>query len=306
VKPAASLGARLWAYQKERFPVWFTLPLALGICLSAVAYSRLSSGQTGFIGWDRFALGFYTSAVLFFLLRVLDEHKDQDIDRRWRPELPVPRGLVSLAELRAVIGALAGVALILNAWLMPAMLPLLLVAAAWAALMGVEFFVPQWLKAHPMAYLHSHMLFLPAMDFYSTGLDWRLEGRAPGFSLLLFLAVTYLNGLVVEFGRKLRTPEQEREGVDTYSKLWGVPKAVRLWMLSVGLAAMMAVAAGSQAQAGPLRLVLLAVVLLAVLWQGWAFLREPSPVGAKRVETLSGVWTLFTYFWLGLGPFLLA
>ena len=26
------------------------------------------------------------------MLRVLDEHKDHDVDRRYRPELPVPRG----------------------------------------------------------------------------------------------------------------------------------------------------------------------------------------------------------------------
>ena len=61
--------------------------------------------------WPLFVVGALTALVFFFLLRVLDEHKDQDVDRRWRPELPVPRGLVSLAELRWIGGSRAGLVL---------------------------------------------------------------------------------------------------------------------------------------------------------------------------------------------------
>jgi 4-hydroxybenzoate polyprenyltransferase len=301
-----SLLKRLWVYQQERFPVWFTLPMSFGICLSAVAFSRLSSGQAGFIGWGRFLAGAFTASVLFFLLRVLDEHKDQDIDRNYRKELPVPRGLITLAELRWVGGGLSALAVALNAWLMPDMLPLLLLPAAYAALMAREFFVPTWLRRHPLAYLHSHMLFLPAMDFYSTGLDWRLDHRGPGLSLGVFLCVTFMNGLVVEFGRKLRAPGQEREGVDTYSKLWGPRKAARIWALCVALACGLALWAGSYTRMGALRVVLLLAVAVAVLGQLRPFLRSMDAATAKRVETASGLWTLFAYGWMGVAPFLLS
>ena len=301
-----SLLKRLWVYQRERFPIWFTLPMSFGICLSAVAFSRLSSGRSGFIGWDRFLAGAFTASVLFFMLRVLDEHKDQDIDRVYRTELPVPRGLVTLAELRWVGGGLSAVAVALNAWLMPGMLPLLLLPALYAALMAKEFFVPEWLRRHPLAYLYSHMLFLPAMDFYSTGLDWRLDGRGPGLSLGVFLGVTYLNGLVVEFGRKLRAPGQEREGVDTYSKLWGPRKAARVWALCVALACGLALWAGSYTRLGLVRVALLLAVAAVVLSQLRPFLRAMDAAAAKRVETASGLWTLFAYGWLGLAPFLLS
>jgi len=296
----------MWAYQKERFPVWFTLPMSFGICLSAVAFSRLSSGRGGFIGWGRFLAGAFTASVLFFMLRVLDEHKDQAIDRRYRTELPVPRGLVSLAELRWVGGGLSALAVALNAWLMPAMLPLLLLPALYAALMAKEFFVPEWLRRHPQAYLYSHMLFLPAMDFYSTGLDWRLDGRSPSLSLGVFLSVTFLNGLVVEFGRKLRAPGQEREGVDTYSKLWGPRKAAWVWGLCVALAGGLALWAGSYTRLGPVRVALLCAAAAGALLQLRPFLRAMDAAAAKRVETASGLWTLFAYGWLGLAPFLLS
>jgi 4-hydroxybenzoate polyprenyltransferase len=39
---------------------------------------------------------------LFFQLRVADEHKDNEDDTKYRPERPVPRGLVTLGELRVV------------------------------------------------------------------------------------------------------------------------------------------------------------------------------------------------------------
>ena len=38
----------------------------------------------------------------FFQLRVADEHKDNEDDTKYRPERPVPRGLVTLKELRVV------------------------------------------------------------------------------------------------------------------------------------------------------------------------------------------------------------
>src|SRR5262245_15103368 len=100
--------SRLWRYQAERFPLAQFVPLITLFTFSSVAYSRLSRGEPGFIPWPRFAVGAFTAVVFFFLLRVLDEHKDQDLDRRYRPELPVPRGLVTLSELRRVAMVLAG------------------------------------------------------------------------------------------------------------------------------------------------------------------------------------------------------
>ena len=42
------------------------------------------------------------------------------------------------------------------------------------------------------------------------------EGPAPP-ALGWFLAVTFLNGLVVEVGRKMRAPSDEEPGVETYT-----------------------------------------------------------------------------------------
>jgi len=55
----------------------------------------------------RFAAAFATVLLFFLQLRIADEFKDYEEDRRCRPHRPVPRGLVSLGELKAVAGAAA-------------------------------------------------------------------------------------------------------------------------------------------------------------------------------------------------------
>src|SRR5207247_2960644 len=120
---------------------------------AATAYSRLLRGAPGSIRPGLFAAGAFTTLVLFFLLRVLDEHKDAATDRMFRPELPVPRGLVSLGELRAIGIAALLIALALNTVLAPRLLCALGIFALWAALMTKEFFVGAWLRQHITAYL---------------------------------------------------------------------------------------------------------------------------------------------------------
>ena len=126
------------------------VPLVATFTFSAAAYFAASSGATGFIPWQRFLGGVLTALVFFFMLRVLDERKDAAVDRRYRPELPVPRGLVTLAELRWVGGAAMMVVLALNVLLAPALLLPCLAIAGWAALMTREFFVREWLQPTPL------------------------------------------------------------------------------------------------------------------------------------------------------------
>ena len=56
----------------------------------------------------------------------------------------------------------------------------------------------------------SHMLILPLVDLYATACDWWVAGlRRPPPGLYWFLVVSYLNGIVIEIGRKTRAPADE-------------------------------------------------------------------------------------------------
>jgi 4-hydroxybenzoate polyprenyltransferase len=299
----AGLAARFWIYQRERFPLAGFAPQITAFTFSSAAYSRLARGAPGFIPWPRFGVGVFTALVFFFSLRVLDEHKDAEVDRRYRPELPVPRGLVTLRELRLIGGVSLGAAVALNAVLLPALLIPIAIVAAWASLMTREFFVRDWLRAHPTAYLLTHMAIMPLIDSYTTGLDWLAAGRHLPSGLAFFLGVTFMNGMLVEIGRKVRWPGAEREGVDTYTHAWGLRRAPVVWLILMAAAATLAVFALRHVGTGAIEL---ATIGLAAAWGAWAalrFIRRPDAASQLAVERVSQQWMFATYLALGTLPF---
>lgn len=303
--PRRPLLARFATYQAERFPLAGYVPMIVVFTGSAAAYSRLARGVTEWIPWERFAVGAWTSLVLFFLLRVLDEGKDREQDRRFRPELPVPRGLVTLRELRALAAALVASVLLLNLLVAPRLLGAVALVLAYAALMTAEFGARRWLRAHPAAYLLSHMAILPLIDFYTTGLDWLAAAAEPPRALWLFLAVTYLNGIVVEIGRKLRAPADERTGVDTYTVAWGTRVAPAVWIATLGATALVAWLAVQRVGGGAGAAFALLLLATAAALPALTFLRTPRAAGARRIETASGLWTISMYLLLGAAPWAL-
>jgi 4-hydroxybenzoate polyprenyltransferase len=123
--------------------------------------------------------------------------------------------------------------------------------------------------------------------------------------LIWFLVVSFLNGVVIELGRKLRAPADEEPGVETYTFLWGPRVAVSAWwiaLLGTGLTAWWA--ARHIDFAVPVS-ILMAVLLLFAALIAWRFLKQPGSRGAKTFETFSAVWTLLMYLQLGTLPLLL-
>ena len=110
--------------------------------------------------------------------------------------------------------------------------------------MTVEFFVPDWLKARPILYLVSHMAIMPLLDLFVTGAEWLPASGRPASALVLFLALSFVNGCVLEIGRKIWAPDNEREGVETYSGLWGVQGASAVWIAMTGLSFLLLIGVG--------------------------------------------------------------
>jgi 4-hydroxybenzoate polyprenyltransferase len=305
-----SLAGRLWSYQAERFPLAGYVPLIVSFALASASFSRAARqhqgqpGAGGFVAWPLLVTGAATSLTCFFLLRVLDEHKDSDLDRRWRPELPVPRGLVSLAELRAAAAVLVAIVLAANLLVAPVLLSPLLLVAAWMTLMTREFFVRDWLRAHLGAYLVTHMLVMPMIDAYTTGVDW-LVARAPApAGLAWFLAATFANGVLVEIGRKLHAPGSEREGVDSYTRGWGLRRAPLAWLAVLASAASCVTIASRAAGGAPLAAWIAwpAAALIAI--PAVRFVASGEEHDARRIELVSGLWGFVSYLTLGASPWI--
>lgn len=93
--------------------------------------------------------------------------------------------------------------LIVNIFFYPKMLYLFIPVIIYLLLMGKEFFVSAWLKKNIVLYIITHMMIIPLIDVYASGLDWWKEGAEIPKGLLIFLGVSYMNGVVIEFGRKI-------------------------------------------------------------------------------------------------------
>jgi 4-hydroxybenzoate polyprenyltransferase len=295
-----SLFRRLWAYQAERFPLLRTVPLLAVFSASAVSVSAMLAGRP-LPNAGAYLTAFLLAFVLFFQMRAADEVKDLEDDRRFRPERPIPRGLVSLRLIAGLaIAAAPLAALAALAW-HPPLLWLLALAWAWLALMTAEFLAPSWLKARPVLYLVSHMAILPLIDLMLTGVEW-LPGGGPDPALALFLALSFVNGCVLEIGRKLKAAGHERAGVETYSALWGPARAARLWTLCVAVAAALVALNGLSLGIPALAALIAGLGLAAAAWLARRYARAPTPAAEKSLDAASGLWVLLAYATLGFLP----
>jgi 4-hydroxybenzoate polyprenyltransferase len=300
-------ASRFWTYQRERFPLATHGLVVLVLAAGGIGFSLLARGET----WSAAALrpalvAFGVALGAFFQLRVADEYKDFADDLRFRPYRPVPRGLVALHELAYLALAAGGVQIALTVWLRLSLLWFLGAIWLYMALMRWEFFVHDWLRAHPIPYLLSHMVITPLIVLFITACDWHIAGSGWPPALGWFLAAAYANGVVFEIGRKVRAPEDEETGVETYTMLWGPRTAAAVWSAAVigaGICAAVAlwrVAAPRVALLAVGFLVVLAAVALATAIQ---FARSPVRRRAKRIERFSALWMLLLYVAFALMPF---
>jgi 4-hydroxybenzoate polyprenyltransferase len=185
------------------------------------------------------------------------------------------------------------------------LLPYLLVAWFVMMLMGKEFFVGEWLRAHPIPYMLSHRFILPLIDFYLLAAAWQGQG-APPVAFTWFLVATYSNGIVFEIGRKVRSAEDEEIGVETYSALWGVARATAVWLLAVVVAGSAGILAGWTVGESPRVGVAISLVMicgwLAAGYVTWRMIKVPTSSNSGWIERISAVWVLLFYLSMGLLP----
>jgi len=293
---------RFWIYQGERFPIFSYGLMVLTFAFSAMSYSKFLRGDLDF-SFLTLLIGAMTSFGYFFLLRIFDEFKDAEDDAKYRPYRAVPRGLVSFKELKWLAIIIIGLQCILNAVFIPKMIWIWCLVIIYMFVMAKEFFVREWLRKHPIAYLVSHMMVMPVIDFYTTGLDWNNNGISMPDGLIIFLIVTFLNGVVIEIGRKIRAKDAEEAGVETYSYLWGEKGATITWLCVLFTTFIFANIACMYGNFGKIQTIItlscLVFFLVTCSIPAYLFLKTREQKIAAKIETMAGIWTLGMYLSLG-------
>ncbi|PCJ65643.1 MAG: hypothetical protein COA58_09565 [Bacteroidetes bacterium] len=290
-------------YLSERFPLQTHIPIIAIFSFSAICYSLSAVGETEFIPLPYYALTFFLTFSLFLLLRISDEFKDHEDDMKYRKYLPVPRGLVTLNNLKW-IGIGLVIAQIILVVLNLSFLPIYIITMMYLALMFKEFFVEEWLKKHQIAYVFSHMLIIPLVDLVASSAHWSIAGINPPTALGWFFAVSFFNGILLEIGRKIKLPENEEEGVVSYSKLWGMKNAAYTWLVILGITLVLAFVAASAIDSPNWVYILLTVFAIGGSITAFRFLSNPTQPKAKMIENAAGLWTMGMYLNLGALPFL--
>ena len=184
------------------------------------------------------------------------------------------------------------------------LIPILVGVWLYIGLMTKEFFVPDWLRRTPIVYLFSHMLIMPMITFYVSAFDWLCDCRAVPQGLSWLLVLSFCCGLVLELGRKIRIPEHERRGVETYSGLWGTDIAVSFWVIAVVAAVTAYILAVHFIADAGVHVPLAVIVLFLAFFTAICFPQNDEDdfrqLAEKLIEPSSGLVALLLYG--GLGP----
>lgn len=274
---------RAYQYSAERFPLQQFVPLSVLLAFSASVGTQASlnsaSGNVATVCVTALAL-----FLVFLRLRLFDEFKDREHDAIHYPSRPVPRGLVTLRQLRTAIALfLAGeLAISVSRGLWSSLW--FLAALGYSLLMLKEFFAREWLRKHFTVYVVSHELLLIPVLFYL----YSLSGLTPQHVAhpLFWLLTLWLGAqlFLLEVTRKIRSKETEGSSCDTYTAQYGVRRTVLLVLV-------VAAAAVASELAIEWRLVerppfwsyvpLPVFVGLAIVL--WRFVRQPVEAHARAV-----------------------
>jgi 4-hydroxybenzoate polyprenyltransferase len=228
----APFPRRLSAYLGERFPL-----LGHGILIAAYYSSnqflaRVLTEPGRPMHYDLTSLlGALTLFCFFFHLRVFDEHKDYAEDLVHYPQRVLQSGVVTLRDLKILGGIAIAAEILLSALRGPFALAAWLAAFAFSLLMLKEFFAREWLKRHFLVYATSHLLVMPLLSLmvfsFATG---RWPWEAPPW-YWMYAWVGFFVTFNWEVSRKIRAPEDEIEGVDSYTRIFGTYGAAYVVLL---------------------------------------------------------------------------
>lgn len=288
--PLSPFQARFKAWMDERFPLKNSV-LSILVYFSTAMVARSAVGEDAVAIKFTDLIGCLVTWSLFFLLRVFDEHKDYELDLKNHPNRVLQSGLITLSHLK-----LAGViaiamqvlwSLIVDGGWGDATLAWIIMFA-WVCLMGAEFFCGEWLEKRLTLYAFSHMLVMFLIGW------WTATMATPqaelGFAVVVQLLILFIGGFGFEIARKTRGPEEERDTVDSYSRIFGVRGAASIVLgLVTALALTQAILIVHMVGMLWVVLAILAVVYGLTVRQLLAFMAAPSLAQREKNEAMVGL-----------------
>ena len=317
-------------YLNERFPLGKNSIFVLIFTLSGYIYTGLLYNSKIInqifskeikvpMPWHKIVALFIIIFMFFLQLRITDEFKDYEEDLKYRAYRPVQRGVVTLKALGKIGIATVIIQIILAYIIDFKIIYFMIIVWFYMFLMAKEFFIKEWLTKRILIYALSHvviMIFITLVIVNAT--QYIVLGEAENIfkfvalqryrhnidiALIPLFTLNYLNGIVLEIGRKTRRADEEEHGVQTYSKLWGKKKAVVILSLLFAVEYFLVILGLSYTYEKYFLfsgLVLLIILIISIYFM-IKFLKKD--LSGKIVESVSGLWIVFSSMGMGLLPY---
>lgn len=295
-------------YQKERFPVLiyglyifcivfavfcfssYMVPIAAETFLEETNVNTLLPVKFEY-EYLKLIPMFIFAFLQFLMVRIVDEFKDYEEDSKYRPYRPVPRGLVTLKELKTLFIICGVIQFAVSFAYNPDGLILLIGFWLFFALFSQDFFIKKFLDKHILITVLIDELLVAFLALYLSS----FVGFVPVKFLWPILLATYIVSWIVEVARKVRCKEDEEEGVKTYTAVFGIPKAtVILIILETILMLLQIYILGTAHLSWIVALYVLTNIINLL------FIKNKDKKSAKKVELFANIFIVIVYLSMGL------
>ena len=230
-----ALSARIFAWMDERFPFKNALLFFILYLTSAVVARSAFDSAIEVSLLDVVAC--VVTWSLFLVIRIFDEHKDYALDVINHPQRVLQSGLITLKHLK-MLGVVAVIAQLLfsiysDGFAFGGATISYLIMFTYLCLMGAEFFCGEWLEKRLTIYAFSHMLIMPLIVYWLANLA--VPNVVLNESLMVMMLLAFISGFCFEITRKTKGIEEERDTVDSYSKIFGTKGSAYIVMLLVSM-----------------------------------------------------------------------
>ena len=221
---------RLHVYYKERYPFISRLMLGLIVFCEIYFIVLLNQGVTKFNLGIQEIIGGYTIFAFLLWLRVADDLKDYETDKKLFPDRPLPSGRSKINEVVISCIIFEVIAVILNYLFMPNFV-FFIVLYIYGYLMSKWFFQRSKIQPSLPLALITHNPVQAFVNLYIisfTVIKYNLNFI--NLTTIMTLFTLYFPALIWEVSRKIKNPKKEND-YTTYSKLFGYKKATRFVLI---------------------------------------------------------------------------
>lgn len=221
---------RLSIYFKERYPIIPRLLLGLIVFFEIYFIVLLNNGIVQFSIGKEEIIGSFTVFAFLLWLRIADDLKDYETDKKLFKDRPLPSGRVKKKDVIIICYIIQIIVIVLNLMYMNNFI-FFIILYFYGFLMSKWFFQKSKIQSNLILAVITHNPVQMIMNIYIVSFTCIKYSLNP-ISLTTIMAIftLYFPALIWEISRKIKAPKDENE-YTTYSKIFGYKKATKFVLI---------------------------------------------------------------------------